>query len=213
MKSLITSALLLLALMVPATAVGAVASHYDFEVDGLYYNYIDGGSAVEVTSPPTEYYSLTSVTIPATVTYNGTTYTVTAIGAGAFGHNPELTSVTFPNTVTTIGRFAFWGCNGLTSMTIPNTVTSIGDGAFGACRGLTSLAVESGNPNYDSRDNCNAIIETASNTLIAGCKITVIPNSVTAIGSNAFDRCDGLTSITIPNSVTSIGVEAFCYCI
>ena len=212
MKSLITSTLLVLALLMPATALGAYATHYDFQVDGLYYNYIDGENAVEVTTPPTEYYSLTSVTIPATVTYNGTTYTVTAIGPSAFQYDRELTSITIPNTVTTIGRFAFFDCYGLTSMTISNSVTFIGDGAFSACNGLTSLAVESGNPNYDSRDNCNAIIETASNTLIAGCKNTVIPNTVTAIGNNAFDRFDGLTSITIPNTVTSIGTEAFCYC-
>jgi len=72
--------------------------------------------------------------------------------------------------------------------------------------------VESGNPRYDSRNNCNAIIETATNTLIAGCKNTTIPNSVTKIGPCAFFGCDGLTSIDIPNSVISIGDNAFAYC-
>ena len=65
---------------------------------------------------------------------------------------------------------------------------------------------------YDSRNNCNAIIETKSNTLIAGCASTIIPNSVTSIGKQAFWGCKSLTSITIPSSVTSIGDMAFCCC-
>jgi hypothetical protein len=77
---------------------------------------------------------------------------------------------------------------------------------------LTSITVESGNSKYDSRDNCNAIIETATNTLISGCKSTIIPNTVTSIGEYAFDRCTGMTSISIPNSVTSIGKSAFSEC-
>lgn len=82
-----------------------------------------------------------------------------------------------------------------------------------ACWNLTSITVESGNPNYDSRDNCNAIIETASNKLIAGCMNTIIPNSVTSIGRRAFENCRGLTSVTIPNSVTTIGDNAFFQCL
>ncbi|MBQ6209968.1 MAG: leucine-rich repeat protein, partial [Prevotella sp.] len=65
---------------------------------------------------------------------------------------------------------------------------------------------------YDSRNNCNAIIETSTNTLISGCKNTSIPNSVTTIGDGAFHGCSGLTSITIPNSVTTIGDGAFHGC-
>jgi hypothetical protein len=77
---------------------------------------------------------------------------------------------------------------------------------------LTSITVEEGNSKYDSRDNCNAIIETGTNKLLLGCKNTVIPNSVTSIGNYAFSNCTGLTSITIPNSVTSIGDAAFYFC-
>ena len=83
---------------------------------------------------------------------------------------------------------------------------------FSTCNGLTSIVVESGNPVYDSRNNCNAIIETATNTLIVGCKKTTIPNSVTKIGSSAFYYCVNLTAITIPNSVTAIEDYAFYGC-
>ena len=106
----------------------------------------------------------------------------------------------------------FEGCRGLISITIPSSVTSIDGSAFPSCSGLTSINVESSNKKYDSRNSCNAIIETSSNTLIAGCKNTTIPSSVTRIGRSAFYGCTGLTSITIPRSMTSIEKNAFAYC-
>ena len=114
--------------------------------------------------------------------------------------------------VTSIGSNAFHDCNGLTSIVIPSSVNSIGLYPFVNCSSLTSMVVESGNSVYDSRNNCNAIIETFSNTLIEGCMSTKIPFSVTSIGNVAFSGCSGLTSIDIPSSVTSIGNVAFSGC-
>ena len=244
MKHLITTTLLLLALlllaMVSCSGNQSVSnSDSKFEVNGIYYNKINSNE-VEVTykvasnSQYSNDYS-GSVTIPATVTYNGTTYSVTSIGYGAFDLCSSLTNINIPNSVTNICSIAFRGCSGLTAINIPNSVTSIGDEAFSGCSSLTSInipnsvtyiqnsafsgcssleniSVASNNTNYDSRNNCNAIIETVTNTLIAGCKNTTIPNSVTSIGPGAFLGCSSLTAINIPDSVTSIKWIAFFGC-
>ena len=117
-----------------------------------------------------------------------------------------------PNSVTSIGNNAFYNCSGLTSLTIPGGVTSIGSGAFNNCNGLVSIVVEAGNSKYDSRENCNAIIESSTNSLLVGCKNTVIPNSVTSIGENVFYNCSGLTSISIPSGMKRIGYCSICGC-
>ena len=117
-----------------------------------------------------------------------------------------------PESIISIDHGAFYECSGLTSIFIPANVTSISDSSFARCDGLTNIRVSVSNTVYDSRDNCNAIIESATNELIIGCKNTVIPLGVSSIGTYAFDECESLTKITIPASVTTIGIDAFHGC-
>ena len=123
-----------------------------------------------------------------------------------------LTTIDIPNSVTSIEVNLFFQCSSLTSITIPKSLTYIEPGAFSGCCALTSIEVENDNPKYDSRNNCNAIIETSSNTLIVGCKNTTFPSSVTSIGVCAFSGHAEITTISIPDNVTSIGLYAFSGC-
>ena len=172
--------------------------------------------------------SLRYITIPNTVMYIGNEafndtkwYYAQPYGPIYIGHIlykykegyiPANTNIVVKEGTTLIVGSAFSGCSGLTSITIPESVINIGEKTFEGCSGLTSIIVQQGNTKYDSRSNCNAIIDKESNTLIAGCKNSVIPNFVTSIGNSAFSGCTGLVSITIPNSVTSIGNSAFYGC-
>ncbi len=137
-------------------------------------------------------------------------YTVTNIGNNAF-ENSDITSIKIPNSIINIGFASFSGCDKLTFISIPKSVTSIGSFNFAFCDNLTTIHVDEENSKYDSRNNCNAIIETQTNTLIAGCKSTIIPNDITAIGDIVFCS-ETLTSITIPSSVINISEQAFRYC-
>ena len=157
---------------------------YDFFKNGFYYT-ITGSNTVEVATGATDSYS-GSVTVPSSVSYNGTTYQVTGIGDGAFGACQHLTSVTIPNTVTYIGAFAFSESPLLSGIVIPNTVTRIGDSAFEGCVGLTSITI----PN-----SVTTIAKRAFRHCESLSSVT-IGSGVTSIGDEAFWGCDALRYVT-----------------
>ena len=132
----------------------------------------------------------------------------TSIGDYAFYECRSLTAINIPEGVTSIGEYVFCGCN-LICIRIPASVKSIGEAAFANSGEVEEIIVASGNINYDSRDNCNAIIETSSGQLVAGCVSTIIPEGVTSIGYGAFVAIKGWSSIVIPESVTIMGHYAF----
>ena len=203
----------------------------DFSAGGIYYNILtDKTNEVEVTYRGESFSSYSneysgSVAIPETVTYNGTTYSVTSIGDFAFRGCYDLRSMTIPNSVTSIGKYAFYHCSGLTSITIGNSVTSIGELAFAGCSSLTSITIPNSVTSIGDRafSGCSGLTSvTIGNNVTyighsafygcSGLTSVTIPNSVTYIGLLAFGRCSGLTSVTIPNSVTTIQGHAFAYC-
>ena len=190
---------------------------HDFEVNGIYYNYLDEtAKTVEVTYKGSDYDSYSNeytgaVSIPSSVTYNSTTYSVTSIGA-----------------------YAFQNCSGLTSVTIPNSVTSIGYGAFCECTGLTELIIEDGKEtlslgyNYSNSYkgeglfydcpleklylgrnlNYNSSVKYGYSPFYSKTKLkeVTIGNSITSIGDYAFSGCTGLTSVNFnAENCTSMG--------
>lgn len=231
-------------LVVLMSLFGTKAIAYDIVVKNsdsiaIFYNYINNDKELEVTCyseeivDPDIYYG--DIAIPDEVLYKGKTLKVTSIGNKAFYGCEKLMSVSFPKYLNSIGKDAFCNCKCIQKLHIPENVTSIELASFSGCYGLLSITVDNGNMNYDSRYNCNAIIETKTNTLIVGCNKTTIPNDVIIIGSaafygcseikdlelpkavkeiypHAFANCKGLSSIDLPNTLTFLGYGAFAGC-
>ncbi len=148
-------------------------------------------------------YRLTSVVLPEAVT---------SIKRHAFRYCVYMTSIRLPENLESIGQQAFWQCERLTSIRIPAKVNSIDHYVFGYCKQLTDVSVDPANETFDSRDSCNGIIETATNTLYQAFLSTQIPKSVTSIGRLSYSYYNGITSMQIPSNVTRIENAAFYNC-
>lgn len=195
-------------------------SAYDFQVDGIYYNF--NGAEVTVTNGS---YS-GDVVIPESVTYEGKTYSVTSIGDDAFSYCSGLTSITLPESVTSIGDDAFWECNGLTTVTWNARACSIDRYLFGVDNNMITTFTFGDQVEQIPAGLCSGLKGLTTITLpesltsiggsaFSGCSgltTITIPESVTSIESSVFSGCTGLTTITIPESVTSIGYSAFSGC-
>ena len=175
--------LLFILFFLPMLSLAVSASE---KIDGIYYNLDTDTKTAEVAFGG----YLGDIVIPSTVTKDDVEYTVTSIASNAFYNSPQMTSVTIPKSVNTI---------------------KYQSGFFYNCNKLASIVVEEGNPKYDSREGCNALIETASNKLLYGTNNSFIPNSITTIGVAAFQKCN-FTTLSIPNSVTTIEDGAFARC-
>ena len=226
MKRILQKTLLAIACLLCSITVFAE----DFEVDGIYYYITSETEKTVMVTYSGSYYSENydrytgSVVIPETVTYNGTTYSVTSINYEAFRECTGLTSVTIGNSVTSIGEKAFYHCTGLTSVTIGNSVTSIGDFAFYGCTGLKKILWNAQNcqsaPFGDIASQITSFefgwdVEDIPSELCKGMtelSKVAIPNTTRTIGDNTFDGCSGLQSVTLGNKLRSIGDNAFDGC-
>ena len=229
--------LLVLAVLFTATTKADADTPYTVTSDDVTFYITISDATCTITnetntissSAPASYSG--AITVPKTLTYEGTEYTVTSIGSYAFYGCSSLTSVSLPSTVTSIGTYAFYnctslesveglsstsltsisshafrGCTSLTSVSLPSTVTSIGESAFHGCTSLTSVG-DLSSTSLTSIGNC-AFYSCLSLTSVGDLSST----SLTSIGASAFYNCTSLTSVSLPSTVTSIGISAFSNC-
>ena len=208
-----------LLLLASAIATSLSAAAYSFESAGIYYN-ITGNNTVEVTRSDENNNTYSgSVSIPETVTNNGTEYSVTKIGEYAF-QGSAVTSVSMPESITSMWQYAFSGCQNLESVALPESLTTLGSYAFSSCKLLKTIKIPSGVTAIPERcfRACSSLesvtipegVMTIGDGAFYACSINALtlPESLIEIGNEAFSGC-GLTDLVVPEGVQTIGSHAF----
>ena len=211
------------------SALAAMAQKTNVFTDGIFQYSVNhpyeggtdlanGDSTVTVTHAyrndlPTPLVENHVLVIPGKVVHDGYEYAVTNIGQGAFTRFRDVRHVVISEGISHIDNYAFASCENLQAISIPASVSRIAPDAFSSCPELREINVDERNRNYDSRDNCNAIIETETEKLVLGCHATRIPPSVKCIGGGAFEGCVKLDSITIPEGVERLEAAVFRGCV
>ena len=207
--------------------ITSLSGYSQIEVNGIFYQFNREKKEAKVTfhnKPPYIKYR-GEISIPSTVNYNDTLYTVTEIGYRAFCGCSLLTSVAIPNTVKIIGEDAFYECDSLKTITIPEGVTTIGEHAFEICRDLTTITFSKtltsiGNRAFDCCEKLTSIsipegVTSISKSAFANCYSLAsvsLPETLTTIDDEAFTCCSKLNLITLPQKLTKIGMFAFAGC-
>ena len=213
----------LTAALLSAGLFSSAAQAATVTIDSLTYETNEEDSTASVTGCPANFTG--AVTIPSSITVDGTAYTVTSIGEYAFYSCSSLTEVIIPEGVTSIEWGAFFQCSSLTEIILPEGVKSIGDYAFRGCSSLTEIVIPEGvtSIEVDTFYGCSSLTEivipegvtSIGSSAFYGCTALteiIIPDSVSSIAGGAFERCTSLTEVIIPDSVTSIGDYAFYAC-
>lgn len=208
-----------LLLLASAIATSLSAAAYDFVSAGIYYN-ITGNNTVEVTYSDRDNNTYSgSISVPETVTNNGTEYSVTKIGEYAF-QGSAVTSVSMPESITSMWQYAFSGCQNLESVALPESLTTLGSYAFSSCKLLKTIKIPSGVTAIPERcfRACSSLesvtipegVMTIGDGAFYACSINALtlPESLIEIGNEAFSGC-GLTGLVIPEGVQTIGSHAF----
>ena len=213
-------------------SIGTRAFSREYEVDTVVvdsdnpvYDSRDNCNAINVTGSNTLIFGYKDTVIPNSITTIGAyafyhvktsgnldiPYGVKTLEKNSFFWS-KIASISIPSSVTSIGNYAMYGCEYLVNITIPASVTSIGQHVLSYCPKLEKISIEKSNPIYNSNNNCNAIIETSTNTLLYGCQNTVIPDSVTKLSEYAFSHCKNITEIKISKNIISLSNRTFSGC-
>ena len=195
----------------------SIHSRPDFKKDGFEFAFFHNTDNVLISWGYKSHISQKPVQevfhIPSVVEYQGKIYKVRGIAPNGFASCTDIQHLVIDDGIESIADDAFQYCINLKSVRIPASVSGIGERLFSGCRNLKSIVVDPQNEDLDSRDNCNAIIISDDDELIAACPTTTIPSSVTSIGQGAFPCCNNIYDINIPEGVYKIGNNAFSGCI